>query len=251
MQHPLKVVLGCFLVLLCWANMIEAQPSLLVFSKTEKFRHQSIPTAQEAIRQMAVQENWQVTFTEDATAFESDSLHRYEVVVFLLTSGNVFNTIQEEALKKYIEQGGGFVGLHSATDTEYDWLWYHGLVGAQFSKHPKPQEATLQIVNILHPATQHLKPKYEITFTDEWYDFRAPVLPEVNVLLNLGETIYPDEKKGGNHPIAWYRYYEGGRSFVTGLGHLEETYANPVFLQHLRGGIKWAAGLQEVLPAGK
>ncbi len=216
--------------------------SVLVFSKTDTagYRHASIPDGIEAIRTLGEQHYFDVTATEDASVFTSDRLSSYDAVVFLSTSGNVLDEQQQAAFENYIQQGGGFVGIHGAAATEYDWTWYGNLVGAFFDDHPEVQEATVRVENASHPSTLHLPSPW--SWTDEWYNFRSNPTDSVNVLLTLDESSYEGGTMGEEHPIAWMHEHDGGRSFYTGLGHTKESFSKEVFRTHLLEGIEWAAG---------
>lgn len=216
--------------------------SVLVFSKThpDGYRHASIPDGVAAFRSLGEQHYFDVTATEDASVFTSDALHTYDAVVFLNTSGDVLDAQQQEAFETYIQRGGGFMGVHGAAATEYDWAWYGGLVGAFFDDHPEIQEATVRVENDAHPSTLHLPPAW--SRTDEWYNYRTDPTDSVEVLLTLDETTYDGGTMGDTHPIAWMRTYDSGRSFYTGLGHTEEAYTDPLFRRHLLEGLEWAAG---------
>jgi type 1 glutamine amidotransferase len=183
--------------------------------------------------------NWKVDTTEDATVFTEENLKKYAAVVFLSTTGNVLNTYQETALERFIQAGGGFAGIHSATDTEYDWIWYARMVGGNFESHPKPQEAKLIVTDKNHPSTKHLGDTW--TKTDEWYNFKN-MNKDVKVLLKIDETSYEGGKHNNDHPMAWYHDYDGGRAFYTELGHTEESYTDSVYLKHITGGIQYAIG---------
>lgn len=212
---------------------------LLVFTKTTGFRHASIADAITALTALAAEHDWPLEVTEDATSFNDEDLARFNVVLFASTTGDVLDSAQEAAMERFIAAGNGFVGVHSAADTEYDWAWYGSLVGAYFAAHPAVQPATLHVVHPSHPATAHLPSTW--TRTDEWYGFRAQPDPDVHVLLTIDEASYaPGESAMGYHPVAWYRYFGGGRSFYTALGHTSESYREPEFLAHLVGGIRFA-----------
>ena len=157
------------------------------------------------------------------------------------TTGNILDAEQQAALEQFIRQGGGFVGIHSATDTEYDWPWYGRLVGAYFASHPAIQTATVRVVNATHPSTKPLPATW--TRQDEWYNFRAAPPATVHVLLTIDETSYSGGSMGAHHPLAWYHHYDGGRAWYTAMGHTTESYSEPLFLQHVLGGIRWAAGV--------
>lgn len=217
----------------------DTPPRILVFSKTEGYRHASIPAGVAALRKLCRENGMLMDSTEDAGAFTEKNLRRYAAVVFLNTTGDVLNPAQEAEFERYIQAGGGFVGIHSATDTEYKWGWYGGLVGAYFDNHPAIQDATLQVPDHKHPATRHLGEVWKRH--DEWYNLRD-VNPKVNILLNLDESSYEGGEMGAHHPMSWYHEYDGGRAFYTALGHTEESYSEPAYLQHLLGGLKYAIG---------
>ncbi|MDQ4141326.1 MAG: ThuA domain-containing protein, partial [Bacteroidota bacterium] len=186
--------------------------------------------------------------TTNSAAFTDENLKQYAAIVFLSTTGDVLNNYQEAAFERYIQAGGGFMGIHAAADTEYDWGWYNRLVGAYFLHHPKQQNAVIQVTNRKHIATKHLPKKWKRW--DEWYSYKK-INPEVKVLMNLDEKSYEGGKNGKNHPIAWYHEYDGGRAFYTGLGHTDESYADPQFLKHVLGGIRYAIGKNEPLDYAK
>ena len=149
---------------------------------------------------------------------------------------------EQGAFEKYIQSGGSFLGIHAATDTEYDWSWYGKLVGAYFESHPlNPNvlEAKIDVLSKDHKSTAHLKDTW--TRKDEWYNFKN-LNPNVTVLLNLDEKSYKGGTNGANHPTAWYHEYDGGRAYYTGGGHTNESYAEPAFRQHLLGAIEWCLG---------
>jgi cytochrome c len=215
---------------------------VLVFSKTAGFRHDSIPTGIDRIRQLGAANRFRVEATEDPGAFRTNNLRQYEAVVFLSTTGDVLNNAQQAAFERYIQDGGGFVGIHAAADTEYDWPFYGRLVGAYFKSHPAIQQATVKVADRLHPSTSHLPERW--VRTDEWYDYRTNPRGNVHVLATLDESTYTGENMntGADHPIAWCHGFEGGRSWYTGGGHTQESFGEPAFQRHLLGGIRWAAG---------
>jgi type 1 glutamine amidotransferase len=215
--------------------------SVLVFSKTAGFRHDSIPAGIAALSALGEQDNFRVDATEDDTAFTDDNLAKYRVVVFLSTTGEVLNSSEQAAFERFIRRGGGFVGVHAATDTGYDWPWYGALVGNYFRRHPAIQPATLKVIDASHPSTRHLPITWKRN--DEWYDFRNDLAGDVTVLIRIDEASYRGGRMGANHPMAWFHAYDGGRSWYTALGHTVQAYGEPLFLDHLRGGIAWAAGL--------
>jgi cytochrome c len=253
-----RVLLPCvalsFLLPNCTTNDIP--PRILIFSKTEGYRHECIPVATDALRKMCVAKGIAVDTTEDAEDFNAKNLKRYNAVVFLCTTGDVLNPAQETDFERYIQAGGGYVGIHSATDTEYGWSWYGGLAGGYFSSHPKQQEASLNVDKHDHPATKHLPGDTWKRF-DEWYNFKN-LNPNVTVLLSLDESSYeggtncPDSSKTDKpgarcHPASWCHEYDGGRAFYTALGHTKESYSESNFMEHVLGGIRYAIGKKKRL----
>ncbi|WP_022823383.1 ThuA domain-containing protein [Hymenobacter norwichensis] len=217
----------------------EPTTAVLIFSKTSGFHHESIPAGIRTIQAMGQENNFQVDTTTDAKLFTTAGLRRYQAVIFLSTTQDVLNDDQQNAFQQYIRSGRGFVGVHAATDTEYDWPWYGQLVGAYFNGHPAVQAATVRVTNTTHPATVGLPAQW--ARTDEWYNFRN-LNPTLTVLATLDESTYTGGTNGPNHPIAWYHEFEGGRAFYTGGGHTNESFDEPLFRQHLLGGIRYAIG---------
>jgi len=227
------------MVLLAAASWATPGERILVFSKTAAFRHGSIEDGIEAIRRLGSESGFDVDATEDAAAFTEENLSQYAAVVFLSTTGDVLDDEQQSDFERFIQAGGGYVGVHAAADTEYAWAWYGELVGAYFAGHPRIQQAALNIVDRSHPATEHLDATWQRT--DEWYDFRS-INPDTNVLITIDESSYDGASTGEPHPMAWYHEFDGGRAFYTALGHTSDSYADPEYLQHLLGGIRYAIG---------
>jgi len=225
-------------------------PRVLVFSKTAGFRHDSIPDGIRAIRETA-EPLFAVDATEDASAFTPENLSRYRAVVWLSTSGDVLDDAQQRAFEQFIRSGRGFVGIHAASDTEYEWPWFGRLVGAYFRTHPPVQQATITVEDRAHASTRMLPPRWQRH--DEWYGFRSNPrsLEGMQVLMSLDESTYqPGESAmAGDHPIAWCHAFDGGRSWYTGGGHTTESFEEPLFRAHMRGGILWAMGLDEPSPS--
>jgi type 1 glutamine amidotransferase len=219
----------------------------LVFSKTTGFRHDSIPNGIAAIRALGTEHGFTVDDTEDAGRFTDTTLARYRAVVFLSTTGDILDQDQKAAFERYIRSGGGFVGVHSASDTEYQWPWYGRLVGTWFASHPQIQRATIRIEDLGHASTEGLPATWERT--DEWYNFRSNPRGTVHVLGTLDEATYSGGKMGADHPIAWCQEIDGGRSWYTAMGHTSESYAEPLFRLHLLGGIESAAGVAGGCPS--
>ncbi len=211
-----------------------APNKVLVYTKTEGFRHTSIETGVKTIQQLGAENNFEVVYTEDASKFTVTFLTQFNLVIFLNTTGDILNEEQQANFENYIQNGGSFMGIHSAADTEYDWPWYGKLVGAYFLSHPDQAHANIHVLNTDHPACKHL-PKVWSRF-DEWYNYKN-ISPEITVLMELDETSYAGGENGAHHPIAWYQEYDGGKMFYTAGGHTEASYSEPDFRAHLLGGI--------------
>lgn len=207
--------------------------SVLVFSRTTGFRHESIPAGVQAMREL----HPDTAATEDPAALED--LAGTDAVVFLNTNGDVLTDAGRAALEAHVRGGGGFLGVHSAAATEYDWPFYGDLVGAWFDRHPAVQAATITVSDPDHPATAHLPRSW--ARVDEWYDFRSR--PDARVLLRVDESTYEGGGMGGDHPIAWCHERLGGRALYTGLGHTIESYAEPAFREHLSKALRWVTSI--------
>ncbi|MBC7721163.1 MAG: ThuA domain-containing protein [Pedobacter sp.] len=234
----MKKITFFLIIFLISISQLQAQKiKLLAFSKTNGYRHGAIGAAKIALTLMAAQNNWEINFTEDSLQFSSyKALRKYNAVIFMFVTGKVFDTQQEAAMQKYVEKGGGFLTLHTGTDAEYDWPWYNYAVGAKFKSHPKQQIAKFLVLDTVHPSTKML-PKIWTRF-DELYNFREPIAANIHVLMELDETSYTGGTMG-KHPIAWYQTVKKGRVLQTALGHTDASYKEDLFLQHLKGAIKW------------
>jgi type 1 glutamine amidotransferase len=212
----------------------------LVFTKTAGFRHTSIDDAVAALDALASETGFQTLHTEDAGQFTDDGLRGFDVVAFVLTTGDVLDPEQEAALQRYVRGGGGFVGVHSATDTEHGWPWYGDLVGASFVFHPPVQDGIVRVTDRHHPSTRFLPRGWPRT--DEWYEFDRNPRRHALVLATVDERSYDGGSMGSDHPIAWCHRFQGGRAWYTALGHPDESYGDPQFRRHLLKGLEWAAG---------
>nr|WP_229364579.1 ThuA domain-containing protein [Fibrella aestuarina] len=216
--------------------------NVLVFSKTAAFRHQSIDAGKKALAKMATEKGFEVRFTEDAAQFAESNLKQFNTVVFLNTTGDVLTNEQQSAFERYIQAGGGYVGIHAATDTEYDWPWYGQLAGAYFLDHPMPnnvQKGKFMVKLKNHWATQGMPDEFERS--DEFYSFKN-ISPKINVLLTIDEKSYTGGKNPDFHPMSWYQEFDGGRSFYTAMGHTDESFSETLFLNHLWAGINYTSG---------
>jgi glucose/arabinose dehydrogenase/cytochrome c551/c552/type 1 glutamine amidotransferase len=234
---PAVIILLSLFAFNNWKQTVK--PRILVFSKTAGYRHESINTGKIALIKLGKENGFLVDTTENENYFNEDSLKNYSAVIFLNTTGNVLNSPQQISFERFIQAGGGYAGIHAAADTEYDWPWYGKLAGGYFISHPQIQEATLNVVDRTHIASKHLPEKW--IRKDEWYNYKE-LNTNVKVLLSLDEKSYQGGKNGENHPISWFHEFDGGRAFYTGLGHTNESYADPLYLKHILGGIKYAIG---------
>jgi len=216
---------------------VAKKQSVLVFSFTKGFRHSSIADGIAAIQNLGKINKFDVDTTEDVKKFTIENLKKYTTLIFLNPTGSdVFNAEQKSALKQYINNGGGFLGIHAASDFCYEWEWYGKMVGGYFESHPKIQNAKLNIVAPTNKLVKDLPEPW--LHTDEWYNFKS-FNKEVNVLIKVDETSYQGGNMKNDHPISWYHKYDGGRAFYTALGHTSACYTDPLFLQHLWAGLKW------------
>jgi cytochrome c len=232
-----------FLLVFGFSCNTKKEPTrVLVFSKTAGFRHESIAAGIEAIKKLGARHNFLVDTTENADNFHEENLKRYKAVIFLNTTGDVLNPEEQNDFERFIQAGGGYVGIHAATDTEYDWPWYGKLAGAWFESHPSDpnvQHGVFYVVDKNHPATDSIPEKWERE--DEFYSFKN-INPDIKPLIKIDEKSYHGGKNGDDHPMAWYHDFDGGKSFYTNMGHTPQTFSDPLFLKHLWGGIYYALG---------
>lgn len=244
---PLKIrTINClfyFVLLAFFGCNNRSETKILVFTKTAGFEHESIPAGAAALLKLGQENNFRVDTTSNSAKFTEETLQQYHAVVFLNTTGDVLDYRQQADFERFIQAGGGFVGVHAAADTEYDWPWYGNLVGGYFESHPEVQKATINLTENNHISTEHLPKQWERI--DEWYNYKS-LNPEIKVLASLNEGTYDGGKNGEHHPIIWYHDYDGGKAFYTGGGHTNESYQEPDFLKHLLNGILWAAGEDEL-----
>lgn len=214
---------------------------VLLFTRTVGYRHDSIPAAVSALSELQGAGDYRVEVTDDPTRFMPSELSRFHVVVFLMTTGDVLDQQQQAAFEAWIAAGGGYLGVHSASDTEYDWPFYGDLVGAYFSQHPSIQDASVRLEAPDHPAMAGLPSSWRRR--DEWYDFRTNPRTSATVLATVDESSYTGGGMGEDHPIVWARTAPGsGRALYTAMGHTQESYADPLFRQHLLQALRWVAG---------
>ncbi|MBN1302083.1 MAG: ThuA domain-containing protein [Melioribacteraceae bacterium] len=213
--------------------------NVLIFSFSNDYQHESREHATIALTKQIEEYGGSVISTDDSSYFRKENLDNIDVVVFLNTGGNIFSEAEQQSFIDFIRSGGGFVGIHGAAATEYDWKWYGRLLGAFFDNHPKIQKATLYVEDTSHISTLHLPLSYE--WNDEWYNWKELPGDDINILLTVDESTYSGGKHKDHHPISWYHKFDGGRSWYTALGHKSEHYDDTGFLKHIIGGIIWVS----------
>lgn len=241
-------LLAAFILFFNSAFAQQKQFKALIVTTTKGWHHESLHYGVVALEEMATRNFFDVVLLQDPNSFTDSFLKQFQAIIFLNTTGDILNADQQKVMERFIESGKGFVGIHSASDTEYDWDWYTKLVGRMFYIHPAIQTAKLQILDNSFPGTQGFAQGK--LWTDEWYQFGDEKVNDLHYILGVDETTYnakvnwgarKAEGMGKLHPLAWYHNYDGGRSFYTALGHLPTNFSNEAFLDHLYAGILWAA----------
>ena len=252
---------GLGVVFLLFSNVIMAQKQfkVLLITETGGWYHESLEAGVIAVNELAAIHNFDVERQQNAQKITEDKLKKFDVIIFLNTTGDIFDENEKQAIQKFIQSGKGYVGIHAASDTEYNWEWYTKLVGRMFYIHPSQQTAKLKILNHDFPGLEGFPDS--LLWTDEWYEFSPEKVSGLKYLITVDEKTYKPEtvwkskekdatgnfielstKGMGNfHPISWYHEFDGGRSFYTALGHINNVYKNHWFLEHLYGGIYYAA----------
>ena len=210
--------------------------SILVLTETEEYVHESIRSGLTLIEDIGNKNNFNVFHSDDSSVITYDNLKNINSIVFLNTTGDILSSKEQRVMEEFIRSGKGFVGVHSAADTEYDWNWYGNLVGAYFRSHPDVMSA--RILTVDNEITDHLDSEWNIE--DEWYNFNY-TNRDIKILLNLDESSYEGGDHPDYHPITWYHEYDGGRSFYTGLGHTNEVYQDKRFITLLEKGILYVS----------
>jgi uncharacterized protein len=214
---------------------------MLVFTKTAGYRHDSIPAALAAIRAIAARHGIEVEHTEDDAAFRPEKLSAFKAVAFINTTGNILDEEQRRAFEAFVAGGGGYLGVHSAADTAYDWPWYGRLVGAWFKSHPDGLQTGT--VRFARPLGGSWPVAWQVT--DEFYNFHSRPSREATVVATLDESTYSGGEMGADHPLAWCQRIDGGRSWYTGLGHTPELFGDATFLAHLTNGVLYTLARSE------
>ncbi len=250
----------CTTIMLCEALLFsvaiaQTRPKILVFTKTQGYDHGTRTVADSLVQALGAKNGFDVDTTNDTGAYFKDAkLRTYNAVCFINVTGNIFNDSTKAAFQRYIEGGGGYVGMHASIDCEYTWHWYHELAGAYFANHHLGiAPAKLAVLNHSNPSTSWIT-KDTISRTDEWYFFTPQtydstidpaILPGLTVLLNLIESSIPGSTENKFHPMCWYRQFDGGRSWYCGFGHSPDYFRDTIVQKTLLGGIRWAAGMAQ------
>lgn len=243
-------VFVCMQVICTENALAQKQFKALLVTTTRGWHHESVHAGVLAIQQLGIRNFFDVVLWEDPEGFTDKYLQQFKVVIFLNTTGDIFDTAQQKVMERFIQSGKGYVGIHSASDTEYDWDWYNKLVGRMFYIHPAIQTARLNVMDAGFPGMQGFEGNK--LYTDEWYEFGPEKINDLHYILAIDESSYdpkadwPNRNKKGvgmgkMHPISWYHNFDGGRAFYTALGHVPSVFSDPVFLNHLSAGIFWAA----------
>ncbi|MEL6721208.1 MAG: ThuA domain-containing protein, partial [Bacteroidota bacterium] len=219
---------------------------VLVYTKNGKgYVHENIPSSIAALKKLGEMHGFQVDATDDPSVMTEENLQQYHALIFSNTNNETFDTdAQKLAFQRYIQAGGGFVGIHSACGSEREWPWFWSTLGGKFRRHPPLQQFDIQILEPFHPSTMHLGKVWQ--WEDECY-YLEQLNPAMNILMAAKLETVEDEKKGEYpaeifgklFPLSWCRETEKGRIWYTALGHKKEYYSKPDFLQHLLGGISW------------
>ena len=214
---------------------------VLVLTRTAGFRHASIPDGVAALRALGREHGLAVEPTADASRLSDTGLSGYSAVVFLSTTGDVLDEAEQEALRRWVLGGGGWVGIHAAADAEKGWPWYGELLGTRFRGHPPIQRGLVRP----EPATRDLAGPLPAPWvrSDEWYNFEPDPRPHVRVLATVDEGSYTGGTMGADHPIAWCHELGRGRAWYTAGGHTADSYAEPAFRAHLLAGLRYAIGV--------
>jgi uncharacterized protein len=245
-----KFLLVAFFIQVIVVNTATAQKQfkVLLVTTTRGWHHESLHYGVVAIEQLGVKNFFDVVLFENPNGFTDKYLEQFQAIIFLNTTGDIFDSAQQKVMERFIQSGKGYVGIHSASDTEYDWDWYNKLVGRMFVIHPTIQTARVNVLDNTFPGL--LGYTNNKLWTDEWYEFGPEKVSGLNYIMSVDESSYNPKadwgtKKGVGmgklHPISWYHNFDGGRAFYTAMGHLPTIYSDPVFLNHLYAGIYWAA----------
>ena len=248
----MKILLA-FILFSIYSLTITAQlknKHVLIFTKNGKgYVHENIAASIAAIQKLGTENGFVADTTTNSALFTDDNLKKYDAIIFSNTNNDVFDTEEQKvAFMRYIQAGGGFMGIHSASGTERKWKWFKLMLGATFLRHPPFQKFTVHVLDKKHPAVKNLAPQWETN--DECYYFKE-INPAIKVLLvsdistiKEGDSLKNTKPEvfGNRYPAAWCQEFDGGRVWYTALGHSKEDYSNATYLAHLLEGLKWVTG---------
>jgi len=243
----LVLLIAAFSSVACNSN--DPKRALIYTKNGEGYVHENIAASVAAMEKICVSEGIQTEVSDLPGVFTTENLERFQVIIFCNSNNEAFDTDeQREAFQNFIRSGGGFVAIHSANASERDWPWYWALVGGKFIRHAPHQEFDILVTDPEHPSTSHLPARW--TITDECY-YSYQLNPDIHVLLSAdmstvedkGKDEYPGETFGQQFPLSWCHQFEGGRQWYTALGHDPWFYDDPLFVQHLKGGLQWVMDL--------
>ena len=248
MKNMRFLLLIVFVQLCSLYGISQKQFKVLLITATKGWHHESLHYGVLAIKQLGIQHHFDVSVWENPKDFSDKYVASFNAIIFLNTTGDIFDTAQQQVMERFIRSGKGFVGIHSASDTEYDWPWYTQLVGRMFQAHPAIQTARVNVIDSTFPGLNPFA--HGKLWTDEWYEFGPEKVKGLKYILSIDESTYKPTGQPGSakavgmgkfHPVAWYHEFDGGRSFYTALGHMPSIYSDPAFLEHIYAGIRWAA----------
>ena len=245
----MKKILFLLIIVVPLLSGTKPPKKILIYTHNGKgYVHDNIAPSVEALKKLCSENGYEAESTADPSVFTTDNLKKIHCIIFSSTNNEAFETeAQKQAFVAYTQNGGGFVGIHSASGSERQWPWFWAMLGGKFVRHPELQKFTVKVIDKAHPSTNHLGDSW--AWEDECY-FINQLNPDIHVLLAADLTTIKDEKKleypgttfGDYFPLAWYHQFDGGRQFYTSLGHKAEYYKDEKFLKHLLGGIKWSMG---------
>lgn len=255
-QFPLQVcIAGCLYGGLALLPSVGAQtavqPRVLVYTRNytpdgKGYVHDNIAASVASIRKMGSEAGFAVDASDDPGVFTDGNLRHYAALVFANSNNQAFSDdAQREAFKKYIEAGGGFVAIHSASGSERDWPYFWSVLGGKFVVHPRQQPFTVRVMEPDFPAVKGVPAQFQ--WTDECY-FLDHLNPGIQVVLatdrtklsGLDQIPIDPAKFSVDLPLAWHQEFDGGREFYLALGHNKEDYENPLLYGIIKGGILWA-----------
>ncbi len=246
----MKIILALLMMLFMLTSIYaQSQKHVLIYTKNEQgeglYIHDNIAASVKSLQNICKENNISSDVSDDPALFTPDNLKQYDAIIFSNSNNKAFESqAQRDAFQQYIQNGGGYMGIHSACASERDWPWFWAMTGGKFVRHPALQKFDLKVIDPEHASTKHLDPVWH--WEDECY-FMNHLNPDINVVLAVDLTTLDDDKVdefpgdifGSLFPLAWYHTFDGGRQFYTALGHKIEYYSDENFIKHLQGGLMW------------